>query len=127
VATVTVSNLGSDTTFTCSFANVSDTCTVTVPQSQKIQTTITEVGLSTDFGIDWTVDLKDSNNTRLVGKPVKFYLDNVYIETITVEPFGGASWSNYDYWDGTHTIKAVFEGDNDYEASQLEKTVTIGF
>ena len=31
VASVTVSNLSSDTVFTCSFANVSDTCTVTVP------------------------------------------------------------------------------------------------
>ena len=126
VASVTVSNLSSDTTFTCSYANVSDTCTVTVPQSQKIQTTMIENYIDTSFGLDWAVFLYGPNNTELLGKQVKFYLDGVLKATKTTTDFIGANWYDDSIF-GTHTIKAVFEGDNDYEASQLEKTVTIGF
>ncbi len=116
--------MSSDTVFTCSYSNVTDTVTVTVP-AQKLQTTITENYLDTDFGLDWGVNLKDENNNVLTGKTVKFYLDNVLKSTQTTIGTG-AIWYD-DSVMGTHTIKVVFEGDEDYEPSQLEKTVTIGF
>ena len=93
--------------------------------AQKLQTSITESALDTDFDLNWSVILKDENNTSLVGKTVKFYLDNVLKATKT-NTILGTSWYD-DSVMGTHTIKAVFEGDDTYEASQLEKTVTIGF
>ena len=93
--------------------------------AQKIQTTITESHLDTDFALDWGIILKDENNNSVVGKTVKFYLDNVLKATKTNMNMG-TSWVD-DSVMGTHTIKAVFEGDTDYEPSQLEKTVTIGF
>ena len=98
---------------------------MTVPAT-KTQTTITEEYCDTDFNISWGVKLKDSSNTALENKQIKFYVDNTLKDTVTTNSYG-ADFLCFDYFDGTHTIKAVFEGDNDYEASQLEKTVTIGF
>ena len=101
------------------------TMNVFLLEPQKIQTSITESSLDTDFALDWSVILKDENNTSLVGKTVKFYLDNVLKATKTTTNMG-TNWYDYSVM-GTHTIKAVFEGDGDYKPSQLEKTVTIGF
>ena len=70
--------------------------------------------------------LKDNNNTPLTRKSVKCYIDNVLDGTYLTSANGEVNYENYNYFDGTHTIKAVFEGDSTYEASQLEKTVTIG-
>ncbi len=127
VASVTVTGLSSDTSFTCSYSNVTDTCTVTVP-SVLIGTSISEISLDSSFMIQWTVLLKDSNNTPLANKTLKFYVDGVLDTSLPfkTDANGQCQYNNFDIFDGTHTIKAVFEGDSTYEATYLEKTVTIG-
>lgn len=121
-----MTGLSSDTTFTCSYGGASDTCTVTVP-SAKTATTLTSSQISdNDFvpSVGWQVLLKDANNTALSGKTVKFYIDNTFISSNTTQSNGTTGFTSQTNW-GTHTIKAVFEGDDSYEGSEVSRTVTF--
>jgi len=83
VATVTVSNLGSDTTFTCSYANVSDTCTVTVPAT-SYSLVFSQSTYYADFG-DVTVSCTlTSGGTPVSGATVTFtWSDALGPQTVT--------------------------------------------
>jgi hypothetical protein len=64
---------------------------------------------------------------NLSGKVIKFYIDNIYKgEDKTNWPWGNAV-INYtiDVEEGEHTIKAVFEGDDEYEASEGTAKLTV--
>ena len=127
VASVTVTGLSSDTLFTCSYGGVSDTVTVTVPAS-LIQTTLTSVQTDDNIftpSIGWLVALKDNNSNPLSGKTVKFYVDTALASSQTTLNNGQTGFGGYTTTFGTHTIKAVFEGDNTYEGCEVSRTVTF--
>ena len=121
-----MTGLSSDTTFTCSYGGASDTCTVTVPVV-KTSTTLTSAQIIDDAfipSVGWQVLLKDANNTALSGKTVKFYIENTFIMSKTTQSNGTTGFNSQTTW-GTHTIKAVFEGDDSYEGSEVSRTVTF--
>ena len=125
VASVTVSNLSSDTVFTCSYSNVTDTCTVTVP-AVLIGTSLTSIQISDIRDIplvDWIVHLKDENSTALGSKTVKLYIDNVLKSSGTTNGNGLVTLSSNTTF-GTHTIKAVFDGDSTYDGCEVSRTAT---
>ncbi len=123
VASVTVTGLTNDTLFTCSYGGVSDTVTVTVPAS-LIPTTLTSINImDVDLNVGWVVQLKDENNTGLASKTVKLYIDNVLKTTGTTNSAGIVNLNTITTA-GTHTLKAVFEGDDTYRSSEVSRTAT---
>ena len=124
VATATITGLTSDATFTCSSNGASDTCIVEA--STLIVTTLTSYQINDDLMgpvVDWFVMLKDENNTALASKSIKLYIDDVYKTTATTNPNGIADLRSSTTF-GTHTIKAVFEGDDTYRSSEVSRTAT---
>jgi len=74
-------------------------------------------------GVGWYVMLKDENDTALASKSIKLYIDNVYKTTATTG-INGLAWLVSRTTFGTHTIKAVFEGDSTYEGCEISRTAT---
>ena len=72
MASVTVSNLSSDTTFTCSFADVSDTCTVTVPVASYSLAFTQSVYEADDMGNATISALLKNDNVPVSGEPILF-------------------------------------------------------
>ena len=124
VASVTVSNLSATTTFTCSYSNVTDTCTVTVPPS-LIETNFRTVTINDNNDIPfvyWIVQLDDGYE-YVANKTVKLYIDNVLKASGTTNSAGSVTLSSVTTF-GTHTIKCVFEGDDTYEGCEISRTAT---
>ena len=75
----------------------------------------------------WSLYIKDINNTGLNSKTVKLYVDGTY-KTSEISYSGGNVWFDLDMvgiTEGTHTLKAVFEGDSTHLESELEVTATF--
>ena len=119
-----MTGLSSNTTFTCSYGGASDTCTVTVP-AVKTSTTLTSQTIQDDEftpSVDWSVWLS-ANGNGLSGKTVKLYIDNTLKGSYSTASSGIARLTSATSW-GTHTIKAVFDGDDSYEGSEVSRTAT---
>ena len=76
--------------------------------------------------IGWDVTLYRSDNDNTIpSKAIKFYLDDVYQGSVNTDNNGTATYT-YNISTGQHTLKAVFEADNDYKACNLTNTVDLG-
>ena len=112
VATATVTGLSSNTTFTCSYGNVSDTCTVTVPVAnytlQFSQDTYTP-GMLGDVTV--YVTLKD-NGVAMSGETVTFtYQGGLGPETATSTTNNSGVASHYfDIAPPNPTVTATYQG-----------------
>ncbi len=115
MATVTVTGISSTTTFTASYSNVSDTCTVTVPAPayslQFSQSTYT----FDRFG-DVTVSctLKEGN-TPLSGETVTFswlgeFGPDSYNVTTNGSGVAECPFSSYDFSSFPATVTATYQG-----------------
>jgi len=116
VASVTVSNLSSDTSFTCHYSNVSDTCTVTVPTASyslafSQSTYITDMMMGVDVSCTLT-----NGGTPVSGETVTFSWDDIISGpqsvTATTNNMGVAT-HHFEYWDITGypiSITATYQG-----------------
>ena len=100
MATVTVTGISSNTTFTCSYGNVSDTCTVTVPAYSLAfsQDTYT---IETMGDVTISCTLKNGN-TPMSGETVTLTWNAMgasFSENVTTGSNGVASYT-FDYFDG---------------------------
>ncbi len=69
--------------------------------------------------------LADSSGNPLSGRYVDIYVDGVKIYTGTTDSNGEVS-TTYDLSPSTHVVRAVFQGDSNYEGSEASTTVSVG-
>ncbi len=106
VATVTVTGISSNTTFTCSYGKVSDTCTVTVPANYTLQ-----FSQNTYLSGSVRVTLMD-NGVAMSGKTVTFAWTDMGVpqsQTATTNSNGVATTNIYPL-DSEVTVTASYQG-----------------
>jgi hypothetical protein len=69
--------------------------------------------------------LVDSSGSPLEGKNIDIYIDGIKTFTGATDSNGEVS-TTYDLSPGTHTVRAVFTGDDVYEGSEVSTTVSVG-
>ena len=72
-----------------------------------------------------TGTLLDNENTGLSNKQVKIYVNNVLVDTVTTLNTGGFSKTVTAETSGNMTIRAVFDGDEEYYSSTEGVTVHV--
>ena len=113
MATVTVTGISSNTTFTCSYGNVSDTCTVTVPVAnytlQFSQDTYT-VDMINGVTVSCTLT---NGGTPMSGETITFtYPGLLEPETVTATTnSNGVASHHFEGWEiNEGTLTATYQG-----------------
>ena len=76
--------------------------------------------------IEVTGSLTDDEETGLTGKSIKIYVNNTLVDTVTTQGNNGSfSKSITANISGEVSIKAVFEGDEDYYSNNAIETITV--
>lgn len=114
-------------TITASNGGVTDTAALKVKAGSQLELSRIAVGR---YGgtVDLSATLSRTNNTRLSGKSVSFYVDGSFVGTQTTNASGVAT---LEYAIGTglglgnHTVLAVFAGDVDYISTSDSSTLSV--
>ena len=76
--------------------------------------------------IEVTGSLTDDEETGLTGKSIKIYVNNTLVDTVTTQGNNGSFSKNITAnISGEVSIKAVFEGDEDYYSNNATETITV--
>jgi len=100
--------------------------------SEGANKTLTYLTLNTDksvYTIGETVQitglLTDDEETTLSGKSIKIYVNNELVDTVTTLNNGTFSKNVTVETSGNVTIRAVFDGDEDYRSSMANVNITV--
>ena len=102
----------------------------TVPTPDVFTSTLTLNPLTTRFAPDDEVDMKlsfDCDNQTTTAKSVRIYDNDVLVETVEVTQDIFTMLELGVLSTGLHTIKAVFEGDDEAYASETSLDISVGY
>lgn len=102
----------------------------TVPTPDVFASTLTLNSLTTRFAPDDEVDMKlsfDCDNSTTTAKSVRIYDNDVLVETVEVTQDIFTMLELGVLSTGLHTIKAVFEGDDEAYASETSLDISVGY
>lgn len=104
----------------------------TVPMPDTFKSTLTFTSPSQRYAP--TTEINDieisfsGEHSSLEEKPVSIYLDNIFYDTVSLRPNGTSETLELTgLTDGLHTLTAVFDGDDEFYASQTEYQISIGY
>lgn len=110
----------------------SDTIVFTVPMPDTFKSTLTFTSPSQRYAP--TTEINDieisfiGEHSSLEEKTVSIYLDSTFYDTVSLRPNDTSETLNLTgLTDGLHTITALFDGDDEFYASQTEYQISIGY
>lgn len=110
----------------------SDTIVFTVPMPDTFKSTLTFTSPSQRYAPTTEInDIEisfDGEHTSLEEKTVSIYLDSTFYDTVSLRPNDTSETLNLTgLTDGLHTLTALFDGDDEFYASQTEYQISIGY
>lgn len=102
-----------------------------IPTPTAFESTLTLSSSSQRYLPNDTIDdvtlLFESENTIENTKSVKIYDNDVFLQTVTVTKDVPLTLDLGTFSDGLHTLKAVFEGDDEAYASETTYDISVGY
>lgn len=110
----------------------SDTIVFTVPMPNSFKSTLTFTSQSQRYAP--TTEINDisvafsGEHSSLEEKSVSIYVDGVYNDSVNLRPNDSSETLELTgLTEGLHTLTAVFDGDDEFYASQTEYQISIGY